>query len=436
MEERTSDFEEETTTIVPVEDMTIDEIQLSEQLYYSAGLDPIVDAGIKDYDRRIEQENKLINKVLGTRGSDVRGYGESVARRVSFAIYNLLNKQYGGKVGDMRSYIMSLEEDRDHSNRRYDDLMGRVIGILSDEYKELRTDSKEFIEKLTKTLGDDLKDSKIDQKALAERLADIDGLRSQISTLNKEKEQIQEKHEAQATKLKKANEAQIAELKSEHKEEIRNLELQISTLNKEQVKQNEKHEAQAAKLKTAHEAQIAELKSEHKEEIRNLKSQIDAMNKEQVKLDEKHEAQIAELKGDHKEAIKKFESQIDTLNKEQVQLNEKHESQVADLDLKIEGLESNKSNLTNDLTQLKKDYSELKTAISTLAEVVPNEEMGKKMGEDLYSFVLKDSKVPSAVLKGVDQFIDFKKYLGLAVENGAKEVCKRIEKILGTTKNE
>jgi len=342
MEEKTPDFEEETTSIVKIEDMTIDETQLASQLYNSAGLDPIVEAGMKDYDKKIQQENKLINKVFGIRDSDIRGYGESVAKRVAFAVYGLLNKQYGGKVGDLRSYIMSLEDDRDRANTRYDDLMGRVIGILGDEYKELRTDSKEFIERLTKTLGEDLKDSKIDQKALAERLADIDGLRSQISTIDKEKEQLKEKHGSQ----------------------------------------------------------IAELRSEHKEEIRNLKSQID------------------------------------TLNKEQVQFKEKHEVQIADLDLKIKGLESDKTSLTNDLERLKTDYNELKTAISTLAEAIPSEGMGERFGEDIYKFLLKDSKVPSTVLKGVGQFIDFKKYLGLAVESGAKDIRTRIEKILGTTRNE
>ncbi|MFC1920775.1 hypothetical protein ACFLYQ_03510 [Chloroflexota bacterium] len=71
-----------------------------------------------------------------------------------------------------------------------------------------------------------------------------------------------------------------------------------------------------------------------------------------------------------------------------------------------------------------------------LTEVLPGEEMGKKLADDLYNFVLTDSKVPSAVLKGVDQFIDFKKYLALAVENGAKEVCTRIENILGKTSGE
>jgi len=419
MKEKNSDLEEEITSIVQVEDMTIDEIQLAEQLYYSAGLDPIVDAGIKDYDKKIEQENKLINKVFGTRGSDIRGYGESVARRVSFAIYSLLNKQYGGKVGDMRSYIMSLEDEvaqankkYDDANRRYDDLMGRAIGILGDEYKELRTDSKEFIEKLTKTLGDDLKDAKIDQKALAERLADIDGLRSQISIITKEKEQLKQKHEAQT-----------AELKNSHKEEIRSLESQIKNMNKEQAQLTEKHEVQVTKLI-----------SEHKEEIKKLESQIENLNIEQAKLQEKHEAQVAELRSEYKGELRKLESQIEILNKENVQLTEKYEAQVAELNSSIKGLEADKATLSNNLEQLKTGYKELKVAISLLAEAVPGEELGKKMGEDLYTFILKDSKVPSAVLKGVDQFIDFKKYLGMAVENGAKEVCKRIEKILGTDK--
>ena len=378
MEETTSDFEEQTTSIVKIEDMTLDETQLAEQLYNSAGLGPIVEAGIKDYDKKIQQENKLINKVFGLRGSDITGYGESVARRVAFAVYSLLNKQYGGKMGDLRSYVMSLEDDRDRANIRYDDLMGRVIGILGDEYKELRTDSKEFIEKLTKTLGEDLKEAKIDQEALAERLADIDGLRSQIITLNKEKEQIKEKYEAQ----------------------------------------------------------LAELRSEYKEEARNLKSQIDTLVKEKEQLKEKHETQIAELKGEHKEEAKNLKSQIDTVKKQMEQLKVKHESQIAELDSKITGLESDKTNLTGDLEQLKKDYNELKTSITNLAEAIPSEEMGKKLGEDLYSYLLKDSKVPSAVLKGVGQFIDFKKYLGLAVESGAKEVRTRMEKILRTTRNE
>jgi len=301
MKEKAPDSEEKTTSIIKIEEMNLEEIQLAEQLYSSAGLDPVVDAGLKDYDKRIQQENKLISKVLGPRASDIKGYGEAVAKRVAFAVYNLLNKQYGGKVGDLRSYIMTLEEERDRANMRYDELMGRVVGILGDEYKELRTDSKVFMERLTTVLGEDLKESRINHKALAESLADIDGLRAQIKTLDKEKEQL------------KAS----------------------------------------------------------------------------------------------------------------------YESQIAKLDSEIKGLEAEKTTLTGDLTQLREDYNQLKTALTTLAEAIPDKEMGRTLGKELYDFILKDSKVPNAVIKGISQFIDFKKYLGVAAESGAKEVGKQVVEILG-----
>ena len=304
MAENKSDFEEKSTGIVKIEEMSLEESQLAEQLYNSAGLDPVVDAGLKDYSKRFQKEDKLISKLIGPRGSDIRGYGEAVARRVAFAIYTLLNKQYGGKVGDLRSYIMTLEDDRDRANVKYDELMGRVVGILGEEYKELRTDSNVFMEKLTTVLGEDLKESKIDQKALAERLADIDGLRLQVKNLEKEKEQ----------------------------------------------------------------------------------------------------------------------------------LKEKYESQIAGLDSRIKGLESEKTALSSDLAQLSEDHDRLKTAIATLAESIPDEETGKSLGEELYSFLLKDSKVPHMVIEGVGKFIDFKKYLAVSVNRGAEEVRKRIEEILGTTR--
>jgi len=310
--------------LIKIDDMSLEEIQLQEQLYNSAGLDPVVDAGLKDYDDRLQRENKLLNKVLGPRGSDIKGYGEAVARRVAFAIYNLLNKQYGGKVGDLRSYIMALQEERDRANTKYDELLGRVVGILGDEYKELRTDSKEFMEKLTTTLGEDLKESKIDHQALAERLADIDGLRSQIKTLEKEKAQLKERHESQITALT----------------------------------------------------------NQHNKEMEKLRSQID------------------------------------------------------ELESRIKGLESEKATLTDDLGRLRGDYNQLKTAITTLAGGITYEEIGDKLGEELYAFLLKDSKVPHMVIDGVGKFIDFRKYLGLAAAKGAEAATRQAEKSLRSALSE
>ncbi len=378
--------------LVKIEEMSLEETQLAEQLYNSAGLDPVVDEGLKDYDKRLQQENKLINKILGPRGSDIRGYGEAVAKRAAFAIYALLNKQYGGKVGDLRSYIMTLEDERDRSNTKYDELMGRVVGILGDEYKELRTDSKAFIERLTTTLGEDLKESKIDYGVLAERLADIDGLRSQIKTLAKEKEQLKERYESQITAFK----------------------------------------------------------NEHNEERRDLRSQIKTLAKEKEQLTESSESQITER--DSK--IKGLESEITTLASQLEQLTESSESQITERDSKMKGLESEKTTLASELEQLRADYTQLKTTLTseleqlradynrlkaaiTIAKAIPYEEIGEKLREGLYTFLLKDSKVPGMVIDGVGKFIDFKKYLGIAAGRGAKEACKHTEEILrkelGTT---
>jgi DNA repair exonuclease SbcCD ATPase subunit len=252
----------EETQIIPFEEMDLEDFQLANQLYTNAGLDPVVDAGLKDYDERIEQENKLITKVLGPRASDIRGYGEAVARRVAFAVYSLLNRQYGGKVGDLRSHIMALQDERDRANTRYDDLMGRVVGILGEEYKELRSDSKMFIEKLTTTLGEDLKESKIDYEALSEKLADIDGLRNQVVDLTKEKEQQKESYESRLEEQSKSFEQQLEKQKTSYEAQ---LEKQETKYESKAEKQSEKHEKEVSELKT----QITGLKSDVKELEKN-----------------------------------------------------------------------------------------------------------------------------------------------------------------------
>ena len=302
-----------------LEKMGLEEAQKAEQLYNSAGLDPVVDAGLKDYDEHIQVENKLISKVLGARGSDIRGYGEAVAKRVAYAVYSLMNTQYGGKMGDLRSYIMSLEDERNRANDKYDELMGRVIGILGDEYKDLRADSNVFMEKLTTIMGEDIKESKIDQAALAERLADIDGLRSQIKSLTEEKNQLKESCELQLT----------------------------------------------------------DMKNDYNKEIANLSSQI------------------------------------------------------AELGSKIQGLESEKTALSDDLSILKEDYNQIKTAVISLAEIIPGEEIGEQLGEELYDFLLQDSKVPHMVIDGVGKFIDFRKYLGMAAKKGADKASDHAKQKLG-----
>jgi len=255
MAEKNSDLQENTTSIVTTENMKLEDTQMAEQLYNSAGLGPVVDAGLKDYDKQIQQENKLINKVFGPRGSDIKGYGEAVAKRTAFAVYTLLNKQYGGKVGDLRSYIMALEDERNRANMRYDELMGKVVGILGSEYQSLRTDSNAFMEKLTNLMGEDVKASKINYSELAERLADIDGLRSQVKTLEQEKKRLTESYEAQ-----------IVDLKSDHYDEVAKMDSQINGLKDENTTLTddlEQSRTDYSELKTGLSALAAEIPYEN-----------------------------------------------------------------------------------------------------------------------------------------------------------------------------
>ena len=282
--------------LAKVEEMSLDDSQMAEQLYSSAGLNPVVDAGLKDYDKRLQAEDKMITKVFGPRGSDIKGYGEAVAKRVAIAVYALLNRQYGGQMGDLRSYIMTLEDERNQANTRYDDLMGRVVGTLGEEYKDLRTDSNAFMEKLTTVIGEDAKQSKIDQAALAERLADIDGLRTQVKTLTQEKALLGER--------------------------------------------------------------------------------------------------------------------------------------ITELDSRIVGVESEKMTLTGELGHLNEVHSGVNAAVSTLSATIPHDEIGEGLAEELHTFVLKDSKVPHAVIDGIGKFIDFRKYLRIAAARGAEEATRQSERML------
>jgi len=376
---------QEERQLIRIEEMSLEETQLAEQLYNSAGLDPVVDAGLKDYHKRLRQEDKLISKVLGPRGSDIRGYGEAVAKRVSFAIYTMLNRQYGGKVGDLRSYIMTLEDERDRANTRYDELMGRAVGILADEHKELRTDSKAFMERLTGILGEDLKESRINHEALADRLADIDGLRSQIKNLETQKESY---------------ESQIAVLKKEHTQEVESLRSQIAALDS-RIKELESE-------KTTLTSDLVQLGGDHSQ----LKTAMATLEAEKEQLKQSYESQIAVLKNEHTEEVESLKSQI------------------AALDSETKGLQSEKTTLTSDLAQLREDHDRLKTAIATLAGAIAHEEIGEKLGEELHTFLLKDSKVPGMVIDGVGKFINFKKYLGLAAVEGAEEATRRAEELL------
>jgi len=92
------------------------------------------------------------------------------------------------------------------------------------------------MEKLNVTLGEDLAESRIDQKALAETLADIDGLRANIKQLEKEKGVLVKEHAEIVASLKadhKEIENRLQDDIKQNKVEIKNLEENRDTLEKE-----------------------------------------------------------------------------------------------------------------------------------------------------------------------------------------------------------
>ncbi len=319
------------TSVVKAEDANLEDVQIAEQLYAGAGLGPVVDAGLKDYDETIRKENKLINRVLGPREGDIKGYGEAVAKRVAYAVYTKLNQQYGGKMGNLRDYIMNLEDERNRANTRYDELMGRVIGILGEEYRQLRTDSNEFMQKLNATLGEDLKASKIDQTSLAESLGNIDGLRKQVAELERSRQELAEKHTAE----------------------------------------------------------MKEARAEYREELKELKDEAKATQKA------------------HTDEVKSLEARITALEEE------------------VKTLTGEKESLTAELAALGERHGSLTASAAKLVETVPHREIGDSVGDEIFSFVLKDSKVPDAVIEGVGKFIDFRKYLKMAAAQAAEKALEQ-----------
>jgi len=272
---------------VSLEKMSLEQRQQAERLYHQLGLEPVIGTVLKEFPRTLSGMDRFLDRIFGP--YDVKGRADAIARVTALVTYGSLGEQYNKEVGSLESRITSLERERDQARTNYDHLVERVAELVGGDYHELKTNYGELVR----------------------RLAEVEQLKSQLATLDKEKAQLTEKYESQ----------------------------------------------------------IATLRNEHEKEIGNIRAQM------------------------------------------------------ADGGSKIKGLESEKVTLT-------RNYDQLKTAITTLTEAIPYEEIREKLGEEMHDFLLKDSKVPDKVIGGVGRFIDFKKYLGVAVEKGAKEAGKRAQKIL------
>ena len=282
---------------IGLEEMSLEQKQRAERLYHELGLDPVVDRVLKEFPKSLSGMDRVTDKILGP--YDIKGRADAVAKVTALVTYAMVSEHYNKEVGNLESHITTVEGERDKTRTNYDNLVEKVAEGVGGDYEELKANYGQLVE----------------------RLAEVEHLRAQVATLNKEKAQLTKRYESQITTLK----------------------------------------------------------DEHNEEAGNLRAEI------------------------------------------------------TERDSEIKELESGKVALTGELGQLREDYNQLKTAITMLAGAIPYEEIRKKLGEEVYTFLLKDSKVPGAVIDGVGKFIDFKKYLGITAERGAKEAYKHVEEMLGKT---
>jgi len=174
--------------------------------------------------------------------------------------------------------------------------------------------------------------------------------------------------------------------------------------------------------------------SEHfSKEVSEMNGEITKLSEERDHVRSNYEGLVEKVAdvvgGDYQELKSNYQVLIDRLNqveslnkqvgeqkKERAILKKDHESEVKKLKWANETLSLENSAIWETIKQLK----------DSLPERIDCKEMSEQMVVELNEFLLKDSKVPKMVMEGVGKFIDFKKYLGLAVEKGAKEAVSRV----------
>jgi uncharacterized phage infection (PIP) family protein YhgE len=224
-----------------------------------------------------------------------------------------------------------------------------------------------------------------------------------------------------------------AALSEQYSHQANNLHSQIDAVSRERDKEKGHYDNLVQKVADVVGEDYDALKTNYNHVVESL-SDIEHLKKQTLVLN-KEKADLAQ----------KYESQIDNLNKEHNSLAEELRRQIGKLETQISSLESEKATLTTELAHLKKEHTalesvkttlaaeldRLRSAAATLGETITYDELKERLGKELHTFLLKDSKVPGAVIDGVGKFIDFKKYLAMAVERGAMEATKQAQDILG-----
>ncbi len=364
----------ENTQIVKVEDLSLSTMDLSQQrmaarLYSQLGLDPVVDKVLKEYKANLHGMDRATDTIFGP--YDIKGRAEAAAKVAALATYSALHQQYTQDLSQVQQQISEAESQRDREKANYDALVQKVADVVGGDFDQLKSSYDEVVRKL----------------------GEIELLRSQIESLSREKAELMQRHDAQVAQLQKdkaelnrLHEGQRAAMQREKDEVVNRYEVQIGDLQKDKADTISRYEEELAKLREEFRKAADDLRAE----IADRGERISALEKEKATVIGERES---------------LATQLEDLKKAHADLDSRHVS-------------------------LGVNHSKLRAAAAGVEGSVDYAEIRKRLGPEMHEFVLKDSKVPDAVIDGVGKFIDLKKYLAHAVEAGAREATKKAAEVL------
>jgi chromosome segregation ATPase len=385
----------ENTQIVKVEQISLSTMDLQQQrmaerLYSQLGLDPVVNKVLKEYKSNLRGMDRATDTVFGP--YDIKGRAESAAKVAALMTYSALHEQYTQDLGQMQSQISEAESQRDRERSNYDSLVQKVADVVGGDFNELKTNYDEVVRKL----------------------GEIELLKSQLELLNREKAEMVQRYDSQFS-LTQREKADL----------VQRTEAQLAAAQQEK-----------AELARWHEGQLAAAQQEKADTISRYEVQLADAQKERTETVSRYEEELAALREEFRKAAEDLRAQVNDrgerislLEREKAGLIGERESLIAQLD----ELRKAHADLESRHVTLNSNHAKLRAAAAGIEGNIDYAEIRKRMGPEMHDFVLKDSKVPDAVIDGVGKFIDLKKYLGHAVESGAREAAKKAAGVLKTS---
>jgi chromosome segregation ATPase len=367
--------------------MDLQQQRMAERLYSQLGLDPVVNKVLKEYKSNLRGMDRATDTVFGP--FDIKGRAESAAKVAALMTYSALHEQYTVDLGQMQEQISVIESERDRERSNYDSLVQKVADVVGGDFDEMKSSYDEVVK----------------------RLSEVDHLKSQIELLNREKAELTKRYDEQ-----------LVLVQQEKADLVQRTAAQITSAQQEK-----------ADLVRWHEGQLAAAQQEKTDAVNRFEIQLSDAQKDKADTVSRYEEELAALREEFRKAADDLRAQvsdrgerISLLEREKAGLIGERESLIAQLD----ELRKAHADLESRHVTLNSNHAKLRAAAAGIEGNIDYAEIRKRMGPEMHDFVLKDSKVPDAVIDGVGKFIDIKKYLGHAAEAGAREAAKKAAGVL------